>query len=218
MGKLTEDLKNKLKASGRWPEFTARREELKAQGYSGKEAQRIVCDEFFDNPPKVTGRSGSYVDPDRDPEDFPVTDLQIAASEKIKKEVSSGFGAPTVKGGPLSLLPALVLSDEDQVAFEGKQAPEVEVIRWVARNLMTPYPDASKCPDAIAWGLLVHCRSNSYTANEFWKTTYTRLLPSKTQLEAMKGEKDSDGSKATEVIDELLAISKEAKTVCGLGL
>jgi len=222
VGKLTEDLKLKLKASGRWPEFTAYREELKAQGMSGKAAQFEAVSHFFDNPPDIIGQSGTnYKDPKRDPEDFPVTDLQVDAKKALKdaedlKEDFSVDVEPSVKGGPVARLPAL-RTDFDQFIFEDKVASEVEIVRWVARNMSIGDPDPYSCPDATAWSLLSHCRSSMLAASEFWKQTYTKLLPSKTQMEAMKKETETDGSKATEVIDELIDISKKAVEECGAG-
>ncbi len=83
--------------------------------------------------------------------------------------------------------------------------------------MMVNDPSIAECPDGSAWGLLAHCRQSNMSAAEFWKTTFTKLLPSRAQMEASKGEKDTDGSKTTEVIDELLSISKEAEKLCGNG-
>jgi len=224
MGKLSEALKNQLKEAGQWPDFIRCRDELKATGISPKEAQTRAVDEFFKNPPKSTGQSGSRStnkgatktettktnDQEtsgpgvNEPGDVGDVAVSVDNQPKVKGRLSVGYGVSNKK--------LKLVSPEE---FEGKQAPEVEIIRWVARNMMVDVPVVEECPDATAWALLAHCRCSVMAAAEFWKTTYTKLLPSRAQMEAAQGEKETDGSKTTEVIDELLTISKKAREQCG---
>jgi len=229
MGKLREDLKIQLKEAGQWPEFIRLRDELKLQGCTPKEAQTRAVAAFFKNPPKVTGQSASRktkksvtktISKSKSDNNQDSSDKKDDSEKKpVVGSVENGAvseNQPEVKK-PLvgSSAPPLKFVDSD--IFEGKQAPEVEIIRWVARNMMVIDPLVEECPDASAWALLAHCRQSNLCAAEFWKTTYTKLLPSRAQMEASKGEKDTDGSKTTEVIDELLSISKEAEKLCGNG-
>jgi len=228
MAKLSESLKNQLKEAGQWPGFIRLRDELKLQGCSPKEAQARAVAEFFKNPPKVIGQSGSRKRTETKPATEKTSknknDKKQDLSPEKKPVVGSENGVVSDDGQPevrklLAGLSATAdpLKPVDLSVFEGKQATEVEIIRWVARNMMVNDPSIAECPDGSAWGLLAHCRQSNMSAAEFWKTTFTKLLPSRAQMEASKGEKDTDGSKTTEVIDELLSISKEAEKLCGNG-
>jgi len=149
-------------------------------------------------------------------------EAQFKAVEKFFNNPPEVIGqsGKTFKGknkessGPQSGSTPLLFVDLE--VFEGKQATEVEVIRWVARNMMVSNPSTEECPDATAWALLSHCRMSPLAVAEFWKTTYTKLLPSRAQMEVQKGDNETDGSKALEVIEDLLRISEEAKRSCGV--
>jgi hypothetical protein len=65
-------------------------------------------------------------------------------------------------------------------------APSLDV-RWVAANILNEDAKPSDAPSKAAWGVLVWARSEP---SEFYKGPYTRLLPSKAQVD---GESDQVG-------------------------
>jgi len=216
MGKLREDLKQKLKEAGQWDEYIRYRDELKGQGLSPKEAQLKAVEKFFNNPLEVIGQSGKK---------FKGKNEESSGSLANKGSESSPERSGTVIGvsvqgqaeaNSVQLPGSTPLPFVDLEVFEGKQATEVEVIRWVARNMMVSNPSAEECPDATAWALLAHCRMSPLAVAEFWKTTYTKLLPSRAQMEAQKGDNETDGSKTLQIISELRKIGKEAIKQCGV--
>jgi len=216
MGKLREDLKQQLKEAGQWDEYIRYRDELKGQGISPKEAQFKAVEKFFNNPPEVIGQSGKTF---KGKNEESSGSLANKGSESSSEKSGTVIGGVSVQGqaetncGPSTGSTPLFFVDLE--VFEGKQATEVEVIRWVARNMMVSNPSTEECPDSTAWALLAHCRMSPLALAEFWKTTYTKLLPSRAQMEVQKGDNETDGSKALEVIEDLLKISEEAKRSCG---
>ena len=217
MGKLREDLKQKLKEAGQWDEYIRYRDELKGEGLSPKEAQLKAVEKFFNNPPEVIGQSGKKFKGKNEESSGPLANKGSESSSARSGTVIGGVsaqGKSEVKDG--SQAGSTPLPFVDLEVFEGKQATEVEVIRWVARNMMVSNPSTEECPDATAWALLAHCRMSPLAVAEFWKTTYTKLLPSRAQMEVQKGDNETDGSKALEVIEDLLRISAEAKRSCGV--
>lgn len=121
-------------------------------------------------------------------------------------EPSSGVPGVGVTGvgGPVPL-PAMDITD-----LGGRTGSEVEIVRWVARNMEMLSPDVDGCPDATAWGLLAHCRRSELARAEFWKQTYPKLLPSKAQLETTV-EVDMDGSGTVELIGRIRAMRESAE-------
>ncbi len=93
--------------------------------------------------------------------------------------------------------------------FEGKTAPVADVIHWVAENLVVNDVEASDAPSASAWAMLTWAQSDATNRAEFWRNVYTKLLPSRAQLEAIERFHD-DGRELNELEDELLRMAREA--------
>jgi len=95
-------------------------------------------------------------------------------------------------------------------AFTGKEANEVESIRWVARNMTVSGVRAEDCPDPAAWGLLAACREFPPFRLEFWKTMYTKILPTRSQKDGDTGRGEYDGQRQVELCDQLLQFKVDA--------
>jgi len=197
MPKTSPELKEQLLKEGRWGEFIRYREELKEGGMVGIEAQQKALDKFFDNPPEAARYRKTRAKP----------------NTKAKPKGSRGYtvnehpSETKVKGhvGDLPKLPVVKAED-----FEEKRASEVEVIRWVASNMEIADPQPKDCPSAAAWGLLVQCRKSGIAQSDFWKQTFPKLLPSRTQMEEDRSDLPDEG-RAKEVIEDLLRFGREAK-------
>lgn len=114
---------------------------------------------------------------------------------------------PSVKNyvGSLPPLPSVGHGE-----FDGRRASEVEVVRWVASNMQVEDPCSSDCPSAAAWGLLAQCRESVVARSDFWKTTYPKLLPTKSQME-QEQKRGPDEGRAKAVIEDLLRFGREAR-------
>jgi hypothetical protein len=76
-----------------------------------------------------------------------------------------------------------VLSIPEEIL--GRTCRAHEGVEWVAANLSTDFPDESSCPSPTAWNLLMDLRElgGRDRCAVFWNGLYTKLLPSKQQIE-----------------------------------
>jgi hypothetical protein len=119
---------------------------------------------------------------------------------------STGLPAPSKrKKGDIDYEPALLRD------FAGKEAKEVDIIRWVARSMDVLDITPEQAPDAAAWSLLQQCRSDPSFRTDFWKSMYTKIIPNRNLLDDEKGDSDVDGTPEAEMIDKLIAIRVLAK-------
>lgn len=95
--------------------------------------------------------------------------------------------------------------------FAGRTASEVEVIRWVMRNLDIADIQPADCPDAGAWTLYNECRRSPMFRANFMLQVWPKILPNKAQLEE-PGAGPVDGARQIEVIDQILSLAKR----CGV--
>lgn len=188
MSKVSSEHKVRLLAEGKWLDFVAFRDQLKNAGATPNEANRRALDQFLGNSAKAA--SGSTV-------------------------LEGGTAAPEASGdrqeNPPPLAPpaerpngSAVMSD-----FEGKEAGEVEIIRWVARYMDVSDVKPTDCPDPAAWSLLWACRRSPIFATEFWRSMYTKIIPSRSQLDAKPGD-ELDGTPLVATINRILDAREKA--------
>lgn len=212
MPKMREDLRKQLENSGRWSDFVRFRDKLKAEGVSSADAHRQAVAEFFDNPPvKITGRR-SYLPkepilPAVLPSPLPNSPDDNHAVESLPRL------APSVKTSLVCTSDALPeLSEVSMQDFGGRQDGDIaKIVTWVARNMEVIDPDIAGCPDPMAWGLLAHCRRSATAAAEFWKFTFTKLIPARSQLDSGADAFVEDVGKAGVVIDELIVLRAKSQ-------
>ena len=173
---------------GYWKAFTNRREVRKADGLSGQEAQQEVFDEFF--PDGVEGEpvlpdyaEGGVVEPGS-----VGTDMQPAHNQEEVQRVA-GFSRDSQKTAKLP-----------EGALEGKVATKTEIVNWVVTSMAyKKEPDWKTCPSAEAWTILVWVRASPLNFADFMKTMWSRLLPSKAEVDATARMSD-DGRSVMNVI------------------
>lgn len=105
-----------------------------------------------------------------------------------------------------STLPALPIVSPS--VFGSEKYGEAEIIRWVASNLYLKDVQPSDCPGAIAWNMLTFLRDNPSSIADFWKSTYVKLLPSRSQVEEVK-RTSFDGADLVDVVNELVRMADE---------
>lgn len=226
MPKIDPKLKERLKNAGKWGDFVKYRETLKNSGYTKMEAHKKAMARFFDNPPElVRGKPSIAPDdcqvkpPEADAPPMPPgaegsdVDGEGAGTRSLPEAPSPPTPLPAAPPEPTIKnytgdLPALRRVKKNQ--FEGKKCSEVEAVRWVADNMELEDPDPADCPSAAAWGMLSQCRNSAMFKSEFWRHTFTKLLPSKAQIDKEENTVP-DESLAMGVIEDLLVIKKEAE-------
>lgn len=144
-----------------------------------------------------------------------VSESKVTGNGKGKwkgKSKAAGVGRSNVAArledltGRDSSLPALPIVSPDVFGEGG--CGEAEIIRWVASNLYLKDVRPSDCPGAIAWNMLTFLRDNPSSIADFWKSTYVKLLPSRSQVEEVK-RTSFDGADLVDVIDELVRMADE---------
>ena len=89
-----------------------------------------------------------------------------------------------------------------------RSCSEVEQIRWVARN-MEANVGMADCPDPAAWGLLKQCRRDEGFRSSFWSSMYTKILPSKAQIEALDAMEDDEDDNTIGLLERIEEASRE---------
>ncbi len=80
-----------------------------------------------------------------------------------------------------------------------------EEARWVAMNMAVKDVKKEQAPSSAAYSWLLRCQTTPSTQDDFWKSTYPKLLPSQSIRDAAARFKD-DGR-------ELIALNKEIRRV-----
>lgn len=95
--------------------------------------------------------------------------------------------------------------DGDRVSkrsFIGRSCSTPETVEWVAANVMVEDAVPEDAPSPEAWGMLCWARRSNTNEAQFWGQIYTKLLPSRTSLEADARYRD-DGRQLMGLIDLL---------------
>ena len=112
-----------------------------------------------------------------------------AASELLGRDIGPK-GEPDLDG--------VVESHE----FQETGASTPECVAWVAKHIMVKDVQPSQAPSSEAWSMLCWARRNNQNEAQFWGQIYTKLLPSRSQLDAEQRYKDG-GRKVLSVIARL---------------
>ena len=121
--------------------------------------------------------------------------------EAYEKAASELLGRPVGKkesdvGG--EELDGVVESD----VFSGQGASTPECVAWVAKHMMVKDVQPKQAPSSEAWSMLCWARRNNQNEAQFWGQIYTKLLPSRSQLDAEQRFKD-DGRRVLGLIEKL---------------
>jgi len=98
-------------------------------------------------------------------------------------------------------LPSLE-GEVDADVFTETGAGTPECVGWVAKKMMVKGVRPEQAPSSEAWSMLCWARRNNQNEAQFWGQIYTKLLPSKSQLDQEQRYKD-DGRKVLSVIQKL---------------
>lgn len=182
MAQVRDEHKAKLKEMGVWADFVLFREDLEGQGLDKPTANKEAVRKFLGN----------------EAAENPSQSFQRKAREKAQRLAAVGVVVPKSRA-TLELMP---LS-----AFEGREASEAEVIRWVARSMTLADVAVADCPSPAAWSLLSACRKSPGFEASFWQTMYTKIIPRAVDDEPPPA---LDGTPTMELIDRIVAARDKA--------
>jgi hypothetical protein len=168
-----------LTSLGLWDLFVKRREELKAGGMAAPDAWGQAFEE-------VTSGQVQAGDAARTPE---------LVVEKVEDGPAEKSGAPDSVGRVKAEV------------FEGRTCTITKTVEWVAKQMMVDDPRAEDAPSMEAWSMLCWARRSNQNEAQFWGQIWSKMMPSKQQLEAAERISD-DGSAVLELIDRVRSISE----------
>lgn len=115
------------------------------------------------------------------------------ASELLGEEIvpeETGTKAPKLHG------------EVEAEVFIGGDASTPECVSWVAKHMMVSDPNPENAPSSEAWSMLCWAKRNNQNEAQFWGQIYTKLMPSRNQLES-EGKYKDDGRRVLGIIDRL---------------
>ena len=113
-----------------------------------------------------------------------------ASSELLGRDVSGKEDLPSLEG------------EVESGLFRETGASTPECVAWVAKHMMLKGVKPEQAPSSEAWSMLCWARRNNQNEAQFWGQIYTKLLPSRSQLDQEQRYKD-DGRKVLSVIEGL---------------
>lgn len=166
-----EELKVRLHQEGRWKQYLARREQLKATGVPAGEAWRQAAQEF----PALAGTEPDGLSTRPDP---------VSAVVPMPAAVSGAAEAPRPaknRGGRPRKSP-----------FAGKQPDIRRDVAWVADKLSDPTVRIQDAPSGTAWNLLTWARQDDDHQTMFWRSHFARLVGDRGKTEAAERPAQTD--------------------------
>ncbi len=221
---------NQIKEAGLWFEYCQKRDGYRTKGSDATEARNFALEDIYPLMEQFTSmkaqRKSMTLMPDLSPvagkmnveDKKPPDESQGQSCEDpepvVLKARSKTRRAVDSKTRTLaSAAPAKVGQKEWSrlgPEFFNRQAGPIEVVMYVAKYLEVPERilKVSEAPSLEAWSMLINYRMNDKRKSDFWDKIYSKLMPSKAQLEKSKGQVSKDGHSITRTIDRILKINK----------
>lgn len=167
-------------AGGYWGQYLEERARLVSEGMEPREARREAQARFPEGYEK-----GSSCE----------------AGERVGPE-REPEEEPAAEG--VSGVPALA-------EFRGREiGSERENVQWVASVMYLSGVRAADAPSAVAWGMLQWVRGSKSAEQEFWRSVYVRLMPSRGEIDG-KDRFQDDGEVLLKLIDRIEQIREAAQ-------
>jgi len=177
--------KIELKKRKLWDKAVKRRDQLKEEGLSPKDAGNQAVMEFL----------GDDAHPDKSASlSMPVQKKEVF--EEVDEEPEKGLDifAEIEKG--IDELP--------------KKSRHLDMLSWVAGNLRGSI-DMEDCPGRDAWSLLYDCLHFPSLRMDFWKTMWTKGVPNRAQLSDGDENFELDGQMTLDVLTKISNIVNKVK-------
>lgn len=168
-----------LMEKGLWNVFVKRREELKAAGMDAVEAWESAYTEAL---------SGSV------PSVVVMSEDELVVEERVQKSGAPDFSAE---------------GRVEQEVFGDRSCSITRTVEWVAKQMMVDTPNPAEAPSPESWSMLAWARRSNQNEAQFWGQIWSKMMPSKQQLEAAERLSD-DGSDVLLLIDRIRQMSEGA--------
>ena len=169
-----------LMEKGLWNVFVKRREELKAAGMDAVEAWESAYTEALSGTP-----NGGVVVMSED---------ELVVEERVQKSGAPDFSAE---------------GRVEQEVFGDRSCSITRTVEWVAKQMMVDTPNPAEAPSPESWSMLAWARRSNQNEAQFWGQIWSKMMPSKQQLEAAERLSD-DGSDVLLLIDRIRQMSEGA--------
>jgi len=182
-----EDFKTRMHAEGRWDRFKDAREDLVRDGMDRSLAWKVAGKLF---PPLEPG------DPDwkGGPRNTPV------AVRPEPKKPPPPKDEPAAKPDKKVTLTAA----EEFVSTNSRDARRT--IMWVFDHWKLEDVTERDAPSSGAWFLVEQMRHSQAFVNEFYRSIWPKLLPTRTQLDELAAKNKDDGRATCDLIDNVEAM------------
>ena len=222
--KSKADMRRELIDNGLWKDFVKAREALKENGETVERAWRMAFeavmspfDERFDDK-EVIAYVGDVVagnvvgDPEEEEEEegevpdyvpppAVVMDAVVETARPIRPKNK------TKKIGSVSRR-SMRKNDVAKETFSAKTCSTPKTVEWVAANIRVGDVEADDAPSSEAWSMLCWVKSSPQAESQFWGQIYTKLLPSRQQLEQDSKMQD-DGRVVLNLISRIQGIRED---------
>lgn len=175
------DMRRELVSAGKWKEFVDLREQMKAKGIEPDVAWQGAYDSIMDNPIEA---------PDASP-DPPRPVKKVASTSRPVRPKNDMDVASTI--------------------FHEKTCSTPRTVEWVAANIRVSDAAAADAPSSEAWSMLCWVKSSPQAEAQFWGQIYTKLLPTRQQLD-QDNRMEDDGRQVLTLIDRIRMLKGDDQT------
>ena len=214
---LSKEDRAEIRRRGEMPIFSKRASQLRKDGYSDDEAQSQAAVELL-NPDlaeeidriaeiaKEESRRGKKETP---PAGRPSKDTKIN-NEKDTPPPCPSLGSSSLTRSSNARNSKVKKRADEQLKNLPSTSKPVDLICWVAGNLQGEV-DWKSCPGRDAYALLMQCQRSPGFEVDFWKTMYTKVIPSRAEVGNDEGVVELDGESTIKVLDKIGKIVKDLK-------
>jgi hypothetical protein len=174
---------------GLWQVFVDRRESLKSSGVPAPQAWAQAFEEVTSGGVSVGGDGVGGDD----------VGVGVVVADGV------GYGGVEKSGAPDSL------GRVKLEVLEGRACSITRTVEWVAKMMMVEDPRAEDAPSMEAWSMLSWARRSNQNEAQFWGQIWSKMMPSKQQLEAAERLSD-DGSQVFAVIERIRLASESSRS------
>lgn len=223
--KSKAEMRRELIDNGLWTDFVKAREALKESGETVERAWRMAFeavmspfDARFDDKEVVEYvREVVEGDPVRpgDPEeeeDDEEEDYELPPP--VVMDVIDGASKPVRPAAKKKKIGSITRRsmrkhDVSKETFDEKTCSTPKTVEWVAANVRVGDATAEDAPSSEAWSMLCWVKGSPQAESQFWGQIYTKLLPTRQQLEQDDLMRD-DGRVVLNLIDRMREIKEES--------
>ena len=224
--KSKAEMRRELIDNGLWADFVKAREALKENGETVERAWRMAFEavmspfderfddkevveyvrEVVDGDPVRPGDPEEEEDDEEDLDSHPPPPVVMDVLDETSKPVRPA--AKKKKIGSVTRR-SMRKHDVSKETFDEKTCSTPKTVEWVAANIRVGDASAEDAPSSEAWSMLCWVKGSPQAESQFWGQIYTKLLPTRQQLEQDDLMRD-DGRVVLNLIGRMREIKEES--------